>query len=1488
MMEVSEKDKLHANDPEQEIVANDEWEEVYDILTQVIKSNFYTDWITEESGSNIELNPQDFWSSLKEPDQGNWSPSYLSSLLIDPEGIGIKGLPEFTGGQQARNFFANRTNELETDLLQIRTLRESSGVNTAIEWALGIRNVGDPPLPDINQLIIDISSSDISVVELAETSVRDNLFMIVDDLKRMMSIISKLNTDSLPTEEEWNEVYTILNSAQKKKRRIPVWITEETAINFKYWQAYKARLSKWRGSFEQRAIWKMGLKRRSEAPIVDPNILFPVDFTSVDPATNAAYQLYLNRKQTITNYINTLRNDVSSQATPLAGIEFIITKVIDVPISVIDGINDAQALGEDIRPRLTQLQLTRESFEKLLVIRLQTQLGNPILDSEWDEVYHILARVWKERQFRIWQIEEETQEITHSQDFFKEYKPDYSSFPMPEPLQTIEWISKPRERRVWLRKIKSRINQEETTESAIQNTLEDTAELTLKVLRDAIVKALDKTPKYLSDHLLIDVENNCCQKMTRVSLAMESLQILLWSLHIGILEDTYPDITLEANSFEEEWQWIGSYGTWRAAMFVFIYPENILIPSLRKWQSPGFRSMVGSMRRNRRLNPEQACEYAKEYTNYYKDICNLEVQSTCTTRTKIMGVSCKDKSVKDYRCLFYKFAVSQTKKIYWSIYDQNNNSGYADSFWATVPGIEHDILEICGSPAYAYDEDQRHIFLFLKYKDGRDTKFGYTKYNLENLTWDGGIEELEVPKKAFHFKVVSIQTPGENRSPQLVIKIFDSEESVYNGAYYKRDLNDKAEDWQEGEWNDFQIVTARKGRQYDLNSAVQNRDDEFVVIFDNVHYRLFGAHDDGEIRSYKSSGVSLGATYWRDSRSVYAFYDDSTGNTKYKEIYSSLSNPYSRSISSIAELDEWLEEVFGLSLKQHALTDPQGLAIKNMLENFANIEISSIYDFFEFVEDHSAILIAVIPPNILGWFIHSYAFNLITWLVEEDSELFERLPDWRFMNQEFKTLSDQSNLGIALIFLIRHQTSFSVRERDVSNEVRSQQGWSEISKLAKDYGVNIGKKITNKNIAFHRKFNTKISWRRSLTKSGINLTSANGGIQLTPTISSYYEIPEILTESELPIRKSTIEQFFIVNQGVPTVVLDYLREAYYFVPVHLALQLQNKSHYISSLNYFKTVYDYTRPDLTERKIYYGLVEEESLSPGFDRAEDWMLDPLNPHAIASSRANIYTTFTKLAIARCLLEYGDAEFTYDTAESVPRARNLYEEALELLACLKPEEGECDALIGMLNIEISDGEWQTYWDGIVYEIGAITDIGLRVQIVDQVLDTIQDDTRMLPERFETIDRILDSARSVISPTTIISVIENNNTLLDSTYLSLSTTPLVDNTTVRLQSNVQLEYAWKQQSVTGKEISELMKLRGPEVALSTIEEIRTTSLLETSYAPILANAVIAHPVQAAELAGSYVTSYVPRPFITQFCIPPNPIIIGAMPQRRIESVQD
>lgn len=145
---------------------------------------------------------------------------------------------------------------------------------------------------------------------------------------------------------------------------------------------------------------------------------------------------------------------------------------------------------------------------------------------------------------------------------------------------------------------------------------------------------------------------------------------------------------------------------------------------------------------------------------------------------------------------------------------------------------------------------------------------------------------------------------------------------------------------------------------------------------------------------------------------------------------------------------------------------------------------------------------------------------------------------------------------------------------------------------------------------------------------------------------------------------------------------NYLKEIFFFVPLHLALHLQKVDEYLSALDWFRLVYDHHLPPNETRKIYYGLVLEERLKNDYYEIDDWR-QHLNPHQIVSEsslRASAYTRFTLLSLVRCFLDFADEEFTRETSESIAHARGLYLTAIDLLDLkeMHPERSDADDAI------------------------------------------------------------------------------------------------------------------------------------------------------------------------------------------------------------------
>ncbi|GEM_PF-3323081 len=162
---------------------------------------------------------------------------------------------------------------------------------------------------------------------------------------------------------------------------------------------------------------------------------------------------------------------------------------------------------------------------------------------------------------------------------------------------------------------------------------------------------------------------------------------------------------------------------------------------------------------------------------------------------------------------------------------------------------------------------------------------------------------------------------------------------------------------------------------------------------------------------------------------------------------------------------------------------------------------------------------------------------------------------------------------------------------------------------------------------------------------------------------------EQLAPTQVALRRDLIRGAFggITN---PHVLPDVQKELFFFVPLQLAIKLQQAGEYIAALGWFKILYAYDLANkldtaIDERKIYYGLELERNIAPGIiERGPHWLQGELDPHALAKNRPNAYTRYTLLSLVRCFLDYGDAEFTRDTFESLAQARLLYENARQLL--------------------------------------------------------------------------------------------------------------------------------------------------------------------------------------------------------------------------------
>ena len=160
-----------------------------------------------------------------------------------------------------------------------------------------------------------------------------------------------------------------------------------------------------------------------------------------------------------------------------------------------------------------------------------------------------------------------------------------------------------------------------------------------------------------------------------------------------------------------------------------------------------------------------------------------------------------------------------------------------------------------------------------------------------------------------------------------------------------------------------------------------------------------------------------------------------------------------------------------------------------------------------------------------------------------------------------------------------------------------------------------------------------------------------------------FTITEQLTGAQLAERRTLCATLF-GTIALPQDAPNWLQEIFYFVPMLLGEQLEKSGEYLAASDWYQTVYAYHLKD-SERRIYHGLTKEDAIATKVQLEDDWLLEGLNPHKTSRERANAYTRYTIMSLVRCFLAGGDAEYTRDTDEALPRGRALYSAALDLLA-------------------------------------------------------------------------------------------------------------------------------------------------------------------------------------------------------------------------------
>lgn len=853
LMAIWAKDKLARQRPGKDPVQEDEWREVFSILTQAQKRKLFPAWIEEEKNLRVIFGGSEFWISLREPVEGSWSSLDFSQYpLIDLEQQKLTDLAEPVAGKRAIELWNTRRESLARIKRSLKNTNETQGFEAMLTEAIGPPDSGQSWRQELLSLKNLLDSANTADVEGATSTITSQLKMSVEDFNRLMVVMAKKelpNLDQQPTEAEWNEVYDLLTSARKRKKEFPNWALEEQnpANGVVYWTALKAKLPQWRAPTEDRQIWVNALRLRNQAPLVDPNLI-RIGHIKAGVEGAPAFMLWRDRRNWVESRLKSLKTDRESEPNAKNGLDRIIQQSLGISLKDLQALNDERAEGNDIAARLDQLSLDQEAFEYLLQIDDLLSSGAPVLNTEWENAYSILVQVEKRRIFPAWREKEKESKLTLGPDFFKMPVVDTTVFPPPPAVPVPEWLATQEALLDWEDTLQARIDQQKATVEALREAVSATEESVLPDLRDSLIMAtmasnasLAEKAKWITDHFLIDASMDGCQKTNRIAQAIETIQGILWSIRAGLLTDTHAKLELVAPDFDEEWKWIGSYESWRSAVFAFLYPENILMPSLRQHQTPAFRAMVEELRSIRRLTPAKAREIAEHYATYFRDICSLEMKATHQAKTRLP---------EGERSLQYMFAQGgETGQIYWSVYDYADKSGYMQSYWEALTGLK-GVSAIVGIATYQINLNQRYLYCFARTQKEGEQEISFVRYDLNRRKWEDGSNTLSPPEKGLSFSAVVKQQEGEENPPRIIFQLS-------NGTFYERSLNRDGKDWDDQDWKPMDRLWDELSR-VDLGTTKLTPGGHLTAIVNNDPNSLdfFATRSDGLVSMIHWNGYN--------------------------------------------------------------------------------------------------------------------------------------------------------------------------------------------------------------------------------------------------------------------------------------------------------------------------------------------------------------------------------------------------------------------------------------------------------------------------------------------------------------------------------------------------------------------------------------------------------------------------------------------------------
>ncbi|MEP6862940.1 MAG: neuraminidase-like domain-containing protein [Deltaproteobacteria bacterium] len=177
------------------------------------------------------------------------------------------------------------------------------------------------------------------------------------------------------------------------------------------------------------------------------------------------------------------------------------------------------------------------------------------------------------------------------------------------------------------------------------------------------------------DYFLIDPEMCACASTTRLLQASLAIQQFVQQAFLGLQIQVAVDTTGKAWS---EWSWRQQFRLWQANREVFLYPENYLLPELRKDASPFFVDLENDLRQTT-CDADLAETALENYLRKLVDVSHLVVAAHY------------NQTMADGSVVLHVFARTRTTPYKWSYRARTKSSATAAGVWDAWQSLDLDI-----------------------------------------------------------------------------------------------------------------------------------------------------------------------------------------------------------------------------------------------------------------------------------------------------------------------------------------------------------------------------------------------------------------------------------------------------------------------------------------------------------------------------------------------------------------------------------------------------------------------------------------------------------------------------------------------------------------------------------------------------------------------------------------------------------------------------